>query len=235
MGAVPARAMLVTVGSGSYGAHLTSWRQRIFRETTHGGSATFSKGYNVPEGDVKSELRRRHRAERDLFTANLSVGEKALSFSHLPSPLARLCRPGTVVAGYVAKGSEADPARLLAAAEALGCTIALPHVTSKVAPMRFLRWQTDTPLEEGPFGLFQPSADADEVNPDIVLAPLVAFDTRLMRLGQGAGHYDRALSMLENAAAVGIAWSVQETDILPTDAWDVPLDAVLTERSWISR
>ena len=101
--------------------------------------------------------------------------------------------------------------------------------------MRFLRWQTDTPLEEGPFGLFQPSADADEVNPDIVLAPLVAFDTRLMRLGQGAGHYDRALSMLENAAAVGIAWSVQETDILPTDAWDVPLDAVLTERSWISR
>jgi 5-formyltetrahydrofolate cyclo-ligase len=195
----------------------------------------FSKGCPVPKGDVKSALRRKLRAQRDIFVAELGAGEKTLAFSHLPSPLSRLCAPGTVVAGYIAVGSEADPLRLLAAAAALGCVTALPHVTRKVAPMRFLEWSVGDPLEYGPFGLSQPLSDAPEVKPDIVFAPLVAFDTRLMRLGQGAGHYDRALSMLENAAAIGIAWSVQETDILPTDPWDVPLDAVLTEKSWISR
>lgn len=195
----------------------------------------FSKGYQVPESEDKSSLRRRFRAERDLFVAEMGAGEKALAFSHLPSPLARICTPGSVVAGYVAIGSEADPARLLQGAAALGCTIVLPHVTGKVAPMRFLQWNVGDPLETGPFGLSQPSVNAPELQPDIVLVPLVAFDTRLMRLGQGAGHYDRALSMLENAAAIGVAWSVQQTDILPSDPWDIPLDAIVTETSWISR
>ena len=68
-----------------------------------------------------------------------------------------------------------------------------------------------------------------------MLVPLVAFDVQLMRLGQGAGHYDRALSVLGDSTAVGIAWSVQQTDNLPLDPWDMPLDAVLTERSWISQ
>jgi 5-formyltetrahydrofolate cyclo-ligase len=67
-----------------------------------------------------------------------------------------------------------------------------------------------------------------------VLVPLVAFDSRLMRLGQGAGHYDRALSLLGNAIAIGIAWSVQYAPSLITDPWDIPMDAVLTEKSWIT-
>lgn len=189
----------------------------------------------VPEGDVKSTLRRKCRAERDRFVAAMAPGQKALAFSHLPSPLAKLCLKGTVVAGYISIGSEADPSHLLAGAASQGCIIALPHVTSKVSPMRFLHWSAGEPLEMGPFGLSQPLADAPEVRPDIILTPLVAFDTRLMRLGQGAGHYDRALSLLENSAAIGIAWSIQEVDLVPTDPWDIPLDAILTEKSWISR
>lgn len=158
-----------------------------------------------------------------------------MAFSCLPSPLASLCTPDKVVAGYIATGSEADASKLLIAAEAKGCTLALPHVTSRVAPMRFLKWSSKDRLESGPFGLLQPVESAPVVVPDIILVPLVAFDRQLMRLGQGAGHYDRALSILENCFAVGIAWSAQQTDILPADPWDVPLDAVLTEKSWISR
>ena len=194
-----------------------------------------TKGYSVPEGEDKANLRKYFRAQRDAFVAGLSPSEQQLVFSRLPSPLEQLCQPGSVVAGYIAIGSEADPARLLAEAAKRGCTIALPHVTSKVSPMRFLAWTEGEPLEQGPFGLSQPRADAPEVKPDLVFVPLLAFDSRLMRLGQGAGHYDRALSMLEYSAAIGIAWSTQQTDILPSDPWDVPLDAVLTEKSWICR
>jgi 5-formyltetrahydrofolate cyclo-ligase len=189
----------------------------------------------VPHRDVKSRLRREFRARRDSFVANLNKGEAALAFSCLPSPLSALCTPGQVVAGYVAIGSEADPAKLLTAAVERGCTLALPHVTSTLSPMRFLQWQPGDPLETGPFSLSQPNADAPQLTPDVVLVPLVAFDARLMRLGQGAGHYDRALSVLIDVSAVGIGWSVQQADNLPADPWDIPLDAVLTERSWISR
>ncbi len=189
----------------------------------------------MPQSDVKSDLRRKFRAKRDNFVANLKSGEAAIAFSCLPSPLAQLCTPGKIVAGYVAIGSEADPAKLLSAAAEQGCTLALPYVTSKTSPMRFLQWKAGDPLENGPFGLSQPKADAPELKPDIVLVPLVAFDARLMRLGQGAGHYDRVLSVLGNSIDVGIAWSVQQAENLPLDPWDMPLDAILTESSWISR
>jgi 5-formyltetrahydrofolate cyclo-ligase len=63
---------------------------------------------------------------------------------------------------------------------------------------------------------------------------MLAYDDRLIRLGQGAGHYDRALSVLDQSIAIGLAWSVQFTFALASDIWDVPLDAVLTEKSWIT-
>ncbi|MGB5076388.1 MAG: 5-formyltetrahydrofolate cyclo-ligase, partial [Sphingorhabdus sp.] len=80
----------------------------------------------------------------------------------------------------------------------------------------------------------QPPAHSQACTPDIVLVPLVAFDSRLVRLGQGAGHYDRALSLLDTAFSIGIAWSVQHAPSLIADPWDIPMDAILTERSWIS-
>jgi 5-formyltetrahydrofolate cyclo-ligase len=185
--------------------------------------------------DNKAALRRYYRAKRSQFVERLDVKETQLAFSVLPSPLAAFCEPGKLVAGYVAVGSEADPARLMAMAADRGCALALPHVTSRLAPMRFLRWAIGEPLEAGPFGLMQPISDSAAVEPDIVIVPLVAFDDRLMRLGQGAGHYDRALSLLDKTTAIGLAWSVQQAEMLPADPWDVPLDAILTEKSWISR
>lgn len=185
--------------------------------------------------DDKTALRRRFRAERTRFVQQLGDHEHSLAFSRIPSPLARLCSEGTVVAGYVAIGTEADPARLLREAEKLGCTIALPHVTSRSAPMRFLLHPMDAPLVEGPHGLLQPPDNAPPVTPDIAIVPLIAFDAKLFRLGQGAGHYDRALSLLDNCMTVGLAWSIQFTQSLPTDPWDIPMDAILTEKSWISR
>jgi 5-formyltetrahydrofolate cyclo-ligase len=182
----------------------------------------------------KASQRTAFRQRRDEFVGALSPADKSLAFSRLPSPLKAMLVPGLKLAGYVAKSCEADPAKLLSEAREMGCEILLPHVTSKSAPMRFLRWDEQDSLVEGPFGLMQPIADAEPCCPDIALVPLIAFDARLMRLGQGAGHYDRALSILDNITAVGLAWSVQYAPALNTDPWDVPLDAVLTEKSWIT-
>jgi len=182
----------------------------------------------------KRVLRNQMRKQRDDFVNGLSAGEKALTFSVAPSPLSSLFQAGKTIAGYVPIASEASPLKLLKAAENAGCDIALPHVTNRTAPMRFLRWKSEESLISGPFGLQQPAQDNPVVTPDIVLVPLVAFDRALNRLGQGAAHYDRALSVLGGAIAIGIAWSIQEQAALDVEAWDVPLDAILTEKEWIS-
>jgi 5-formyltetrahydrofolate cyclo-ligase len=182
----------------------------------------------------KSELRAHYRQARADFVDGLSGAEKALAFSVAPGPLVVLFQPSKLIAAYIPVGSEADPTKLFAQAASMGCATALPHVTSRAAPMQFYRWSLGDPLEDGPFGLKQPAASAEPCTPDVILVPLVAFDSRLMRLGQGAGHYDRALSLLENAYTVGIAWAMQQSPALPSDPWDVPLNAILTEKSWIA-
>lgn len=187
----------------------------------------------LPEYDKQAQ-RLEYRNLRDQFVASMSPQDRALAFSKIPSPLSKYLGPGKIVAGYVAIGSEVSPAALLAQANALGCGIALPHVTRRSAPMRFLRWTPGDDLVAGPFGLQQPSENAAECRPDVVLTPLTAFDDRLMRLGQGAGYYDRALSLLDHAIKVGLAWSIQRAPVLATDIWDVPMDAILTEKSWIT-
>jgi 5-formyltetrahydrofolate cyclo-ligase len=183
----------------------------------------------------KSEDRCEYRKKRDRYLAGLSDQDVSLAFSAVPSPLRSLFSPDKIVAAYIPIESEANPQALLKFAHEAGCKTALPHVTSMTAPMRFLQWQLGDVLEDGPFGLKQPKADAAVISPDIILVPLVAFDRSLNRLGQGAGHYDRALSLLEDAYTVGIAWSVQEAPYLAADPWDMPLDAILTEKEWISR
>jgi 5-formyltetrahydrofolate cyclo-ligase len=80
----------------------------------------------------------------------------------------------------------------------------------------------------------QPLLSAEACAPDLILTPLVGFDRALNRLGQGAGYYDRAFAARPDSLRIGIAWSIQECDGLMTDPWDMPLDAVLTEKEWIT-
>lgn len=173
----------------------------------------------------KAHLRQSLRAARDRFGA-----------AEIPVPAAfsaRLAR-GMTVASYVPMGSEADPSPLARAAVEAGCVIALPHIVDRSRPLRFLAWSTGAALVAGPFGLSQPAETAEEVEPDIVLTPLVGFDRRGNRLGQGAGYYDRAFVRHPRAWRVGIALSVQQADALPIEAWDVPLHAIATEQEWIT-
>lgn len=183
---------------------------------------------------TKPELRRTLRAKRDAFVSALNERERALCFSCPPSALSRLFAQRPVVAGYIALGSEVSPHKLLQAAHEAGCAIALPHVQSKAQPMRFLQYKWDAPLHDGPFGLMQPDAAATPITPNLVLIPLVGFDRDGNRLGQGAGHYDRALSILPDTIRIGLGWSCQEVATLPADPWDEPLHNICTEKEWIT-
>ena len=101
----------------------------------------------------------------------------------------------------------------------------MPAFLTATSPMIFRSGQC---AEDCPVGGVQPPPQAREVQPDLVLVPLVAADRFGNRLGQGGGHYDRALPALRamGARIVGIGWDMQLVDTpIVADHWDIPLDA----------
>jgi 5-formyltetrahydrofolate cyclo-ligase len=136
---------------------------------------------------------------------------------------------------YLATGSEVDVQPLFGDVAQAGAIAALPRVTGRGDSMTFHRWSPGDALEQADFGFRQPLSDAPLITPDVLIVPLLGFDAALNRLGQGAGHYDRYFSRFPKCLKFGIAWSAQQVEALPVEPWDIPLDAVLTEKGWIER
>lgn len=144
-------------------------------------------------------------------------------------PIKLFERYGPVVAGTLAIGDELDAAPLLARLAGKGARIVLPRVEAS-GTMTF-RDAAPATLEKGPFGLTQPSERAEIVRPNLVLAPLLAFDARGRRLGYGKGHYDRAVTLLRATGRVfylGLSYPQQQVDAVPVEAHDLLLDWVET-------
>ncbi len=142
------------------------------------------------------------------------------------------------IAFYISSRGEPDLADLLTQTERAGKSCFLP-VIRPGRRLAFVRWRTGEPLHSNRFGIPEPRFSSRAVartwSIDLVLVPLVAFDAEGRRLGMGGGFYDRTLACRRQGAGTpgprlcGVAWQWQEVQRLPERAWDVPLDAVVTE------
>jgi 5-formyltetrahydrofolate cyclo-ligase len=110
--------------------------------------------------------------------------------------------------------------------------------------LRFAPWRAGDALVQNRHGIPEPDLAAESLlDPaalDVVLLPLLGFDRRGNRLGTGGGYYDRSFAFLRALAdgaprprLVGIAHALQELPAIAAEAWDVPLDLVVTERETI--
>ncbi len=150
-------------------------------------------------------------------------------------PLKLLERYGPRVAVYLPIGSEIDPRPLMTKLTSAGAKLALPCVLDD-GSMIYRHYTRGDPLEKRKFGLLEPFHEVPEVEPTLVLTPLLAYDKNGNRLGYGQGHYDRALSRLRKKGRVfvcGLAFQGQEVDEVTSEAHDIPLDWVMTERGSI--
>jgi 5-formyltetrahydrofolate cyclo-ligase len=142
---------------------------------------------------------------------------------------------GTTVAGYWPLAGELDPRPGMDLLRARGHPLALPRLDGRGQPLLFLAWDPGDLLVKGTFDLLEPHPSRPARWPDVVLAPLLAFDRRGGRLGYGMGYYDRTLSHLRaqgrRPLAIGIAFAAQEVDEVPTGPADILLDGVITERA----
>lgn len=144
------------------------------------------------------------------------------------------------IALYWPNDGEIDPRPFLDIAEQLGKQCFLP-VLHPVHHNRlwFLRFKQGTPLTRNRFGIPEPAVRGSQSRPawalDLVLMPLVGFTERGERLGMGGGFYDRTFDFLHHAAChkprlIGLAHECQRLETLPTASWDIPMDAIITDR-----
>lgn len=178
----------------------------------------------------KAALRRRMKLIRKGLAAAHPDSAEALT-RNFPDEI--WPKIGSVVSGFIPIAGEIDPLNMMAAFACEGAVTALP-VVQPGNLLVFRAWKPGDPLHPGPMGLQQPADSAPEVQPDIVLTPLLAFDLKGRRLGWGGGFYDREIEEMRRERSVqivGIAFDAQKTRRVPVGRWDQPLDWIVTEKT----
>ena len=114
----------------------------------------------------------------------------------------------------------------------------LPIITPVASQLSFAPLRQNSEYVKNKFGILEPNYQINELQPamqlDLVITPLVAFDSNGNRLGMGAGYYDQTFAFLaknsfKKPVMIGLAYSFQEQAALNPQSWDIPLSAVITE------
>lgn len=86
-------------------------------------------------------------------------------------------------------------------------------------------------LAEGAYGIKESQGElfTNFASIDLAVVPGIAFDPKGNRLGHGKGYYDRLLARLApyNVYKLGVCFSYQRVDTVPSEDYDVPMDEVL--------
>lgn len=150
------------------------------------------------------------------------------------------------IALYLPNDGEINPGPLIEQARKMGKTCYLPVLQPLVENrLWFVRYDHKTPMTHNRFGIPEPilkgfaDKKRNRCRPedlDLVLFPLVAFDEKGGRMGMGGGFYDRTFAFTRNRrfakpSLIGLAHECQKTDDLPIADWDIPLQAVVSDKS----
>lgn len=191
---------------------------------------------NVEE---KSELRIKFRETRSQISAEYRTqAANAAADIFIQQPV---FKQSEHIACYFSFKDEFDATPLIQAIWQAKKQCYLPVLTAENA-LRFIHYNKGDVLQKNRYSIQEPVNTASPLRPqdlDIVITPLVAFDLKGHRLGAGGGYYDRTFSFLQKKPAkrplfIGLAYTSQQAEKLPLDEWDVCLDAVLTEKKFIS-
>lgn len=190
-------------------------------------------GFNEPIVSVRDQKNAQRKAAEALRKASKLANPQSAQqlceqfYHHITLPTQ------SVVASYMAKGSEIDPVILDTKLAADGHQICLPVVIGKHHPLAFRLYRHGDSLVNGMFDIPEPLAAAPIGVPTVMLIPMLAFDLHGKRLGYGGGFYDRSISLLRRESkllAIGIAFAAQELPEVAAGPNDAILDWIVTEK-----
>jgi 5-formyltetrahydrofolate cyclo-ligase len=181
----------------------------------------------------KAELRTEALAKRDALPSETrAAAAETVAAREFPFKVTS----GTIVSGFMPLKSEINPLPLMRKLADAGAQLALPAIAGRGQPLIMRAYAFGDELARGQWGIREPQAGAPQVDPDILLVPLAAFDRNGQRIGYGAGYYDMTIAALrakKRVTTIGLAFAAQEIREVPATARDERLDFVLTEREVI--
>jgi 5-formyltetrahydrofolate cyclo-ligase len=186
-----------------------------------------------PIADQKAQLRAEVLSRRDALPAEMRA-QAAKAIARRAFPLA--VKPGVIVSGFMPMKTEINPLPLMRKLAGAGAQLALPAIAGRSKPLIMRAYNFGDELARGQWDIREPKLEAQQVDPDILLVPLAAFDRTGHRIGYGAGYYDMTIHALrahKQITAIGLAFAAQEIAAIPATERDERLDLVLTERETI--
>lgn len=140
--------------------------------------------------------------------------------------------PADWVCAYVPVRGEPGSVAIAEALRAAGSRVLLP-VTREPGPLYWGEYTGANTLRPARYGLLEP--DGPVLAPEsvaaagLILVPALAVDRRGVRLGQGAGYYDRTLTLADPAAHFTVVVRDDEVvEQLPEEPHDIRMHSALT-------
>jgi len=178
----------------------------------------------------KSDIRKKiFKLRKKNYNRNLVI-----KFSKILKFLDSIKIKNKIIGGYYSYNYEINTLEILKKLEKKNYLISLPKI-NKNNKMNFYKWSFKEPLSVNTYGIPEPISKK-KINPEVLLVPLVAFDSEFNRLGYGGGFYDRYISSEHNKKKIikiGLGFSFQKIDKLPINRHDKKLDYIMTEKNFI--
>lgn len=177
---------------------------------------------------MKSEIRQQILKTRQNL-GNKQRADLSVIISNKLTSLSAVIDSKCIMAYYAYRG-EVDLSIFMEFCISRGIRIALPRIVNE-GVMEAAEYKGNSEMQQNRFGIFEPTGNRIERESiDAVIAPAVAFDQRLYRLGYGGGYYDRFLKDAD-AVKIGVCYDFQIVERLPSESHDVKMDMVISEKS----
>ena len=176
---------------------------------------------------VRDELleRRRNVPEAEQHRVSALVG------SRIRTEFPELDRE--IIGFYWPIRGEIDLRPLVTELSGAGSRAALPVITGRNEPLAFAEWTPEARMVRGTWNIPVPS-ESEWIQPTVLLIPVLGFDQAGYRLGYGGGYYDRTLALMKpGPVTIGVGYESGRLESIFPQAHDLPLDAVVTESSFV--
>jgi len=138
------------------------------------------------------------------------------------------------VAVYLPINNEVQTKMIIVACFEMNKKIFLPRLCS--TDLNFLALKPDSQFQKNKFGIPEicnPEAKIAE-HIDLVVCPGIAFDSKKNRVGYGGGYYDRYLASASYNDLGMLGFSMQKTESISVESFDIPMDFILTEKGFLN-